>query len=975
MPKSALLATINNRPPVRNGELVSASVVQVSQIAFATPFRGDFQIVDSGRLIVGEHPDMDDRVIVGKFGLFGYDPDGVNTFAVVSKQFEPWGSGDVFAGYASGNHMLFDQSEGTFGVYSAASSEGSTGFIAAADGSLIAGNTDGAHMRWNTATKAIEVRRGDDVKISLDADGDGMFDGTVYAAGGRIYGPMQVDGLLRVGDVDGPGVSMGRFERTNESNVLVESSEIVATDASNLPWFRVVAGGGTAGGGYFHLGAPGDYAQRLTYDGSDLVLDGTLYARSGNIGGWTITAGHLYAGAGASRTGLIPGKYPFYAGDEDPEDAPFRVTPEGEVWLDNAHIAGTVQIGGEAGGWTIAADYLAKDTGDSSTSAGLAPLDYPFYAGATYALRATAPFRVTPAGALSASSGAVGGWTLADTSLTGGAATLHGSGYINLGAGNDIARLDATDATYRLWVGHATAASAPFSVSKAGALTATSGTVGGWTLGATALTDTAGTTGISSAVTAGDDIRFWAGHATPGSAPFRVTEAGVLTASSGTVGGWTLAAASLTGGNATLHNTGYLLLGTSNDIVRLDAANATYRLWAGHATAASAPFSVSKAGALVATSATITGAITASSGSVTGDFFVGSAAPRIKIDGANKYIESTNYASGVAGFRIEGATGNAEFNNLTARGSISTAVFIKSLISAFAGSNIVSKSASTLHNDLTVVTNGNTTTLDVKLQAGGAPFANTDRVRIKDGIFDLWMTVDAGTDQTTFWRYTATVQTGGGGGTITAGATVVDYGQSGNGYVLATAELTNAPYISIATHAGSPWTTTTERVRLGNLTGISGASGYGLWTDNGYFTGTVNVSNSAVSISTSGVVFDALVGKFDGSSLKWATGATEYLRIGTAVDLSSVTGTVINSSTTLRMTASGVEVYQPSSTAAVPVLFLDQADVSEEMIEFVSTAGTGNAIEAVGSKTLTTTHFIKVTVNGDTRYIPVGTIA
>lgn len=71
-----------------------------------------------------------------------------------------------------------------------------------------------------------------------------------------------------------------------------------------------------------------------------------------------------------------------------------------------------------------------------------------------------------------------------------------------------------------------------------------------------------------------------------------------------------------------------------------------------------------------------------------------------------------------------------------------------------------------------------------------------------------------------------------------------------------------------------------------------------------------------------------------------------------------------------------LHVDQSSATAAVPVLLLDQADDSEEMIEFTGTVGTGNAIEAVGAKTLTTTHFIKVTITGvGTRYIPVGTIA
>ena len=103
----------------------------------------------------------------------------------------------------------------------------------------------------------------------------------------------------------------------------------------------------------------------------------------------------------------------------------------------------------------------------------------------------------------------------------------------------------------------------------AGSVTATAGAIGGWVLGATQFADAAGAVGLSSAVTAGDDIRLWAGDATPASAEFRVTEAGALTATSatitgaitatsgsftgtvtstaGTIGGWTLGATSLTG--------------------------------------------------------------------------------------------------------------------------------------------------------------------------------------------------------------------------------------------------------------------------------------------------------------------------------------------------------------------------------------------------------------------------------------------
>jgi hypothetical protein len=81
-----------------------------------------------------------------------------------------------------------------------------------------------------------------------------------------------------------------------------------------------------------------------------------------------------------------------------------------------------------------------------------------------------------------------------------------------------------------------------------GYVNATSGLIGGWIINATSISDVAGTVGLSSAVTGGDDIRFWAGHATPASAPFKVTEAGVLTATSGTIGGFTLSATEMYGG-------------------------------------------------------------------------------------------------------------------------------------------------------------------------------------------------------------------------------------------------------------------------------------------------------------------------------------------------------------------------------------------------------------------------------------------
>lgn len=139
-----------------------------------------------------------------------------------------------------------------------------------------------------------------------------------------------------------------------------------------------------------------------------------------------------------------------------------------------------------------------------------------------------------------------------------------------------------------------------------------------------------------------------------------LTVVGTITASSGTIGGWTIGASSLVGGDATLAASGNLTLGTSNNVVRVSADDATYRLWAGHATAASAPFSVSKAGAVVASNATITGAITASSGSITGDMAIGSGGDLRIV--ATAFGTGTglwmDYNAGTPRFRVGAPSGN-----------------------------------------------------------------------------------------------------------------------------------------------------------------------------------------------------------------------------------------------------------------------------------------------------------------------------
>jgi hypothetical protein len=147
---------------------------------------------------------------------------------------------------------------------------------------------------------------------------------------------------------------------------------------------------------------------------------------------------------------------------------------------------------GQIGGWTINPVCLVKDTGDPATSCGMAPNDWPFYAGQVYASRAYAPFRVTPAGAvtatnLTATGGSIGGWSLVSNCiystniwLFSGAATVarlevgtgttHG-GVVSAGASDDVV----------FWAGneYLNRAIAPFRATAGGEVWATNAHIAG----------------------------------------------------------------------------------------------------------------------------------------------------------------------------------------------------------------------------------------------------------------------------------------------------------------------------------------------------------------------------------------------------------------------------------------------------------------------------------------------------------------
>ena len=301
----------------------------------------------------------------------------------------------------------------------------------------------------------------------------------------------------------------------------------------------------------------------------NVTIDGKVTSVSGSIGGWTLANNRLSSGSGSSYVGLDSGDttYAIWAGNSTASSAPFRVSRAGAM----------TATSGSVGGWTLAANLLSSGSGSSYVGLSSNSSDtYAIWTGSASA--GSAPFRVSRAGALTSTSGSIGGWSLSSSALTSG-------------SGSSTVGLSSTD-TYAIWAGSSTASSAPFCVTRTGAMTATAGSIGGWILSANSLISGSGSSNVGLSST--DTYAFWAGSSSSSSAPFRVSRAGAMTATSGSVGGWTMAS-------------NLLSSGSGSSYVGIDSGNNTYAIWAGSSTSSSAPFRVSRTGAMTATSGSVGG--------------------------------------------------------------------------------------------------------------------------------------------------------------------------------------------------------------------------------------------------------------------------------------------------------------------------------------------------------------------------------
>ena len=199
---------------------------------------------------------------------------------------------------------------------------------------------------------------------------------------------------------------------------------------------------------------------------------------------------------------------------------------------------------------------------------------------------------------------------------------------------------------------------------------------------------------------------------------------------------------------------------------------------------------------------------------------------RFSVDGARvgnivvtkNSIQSGDFVSGAlgTGFQIQD-NGDAEFNNIRARGKFTTSVFEKETISSVGGNLLVADS-DILDLDMTALDDS---TLTI---TGDTTFDVGDILRIKDGVDDEWIEVtDASSAPTyTVTRDKAEDYTSDLNPIWKKGTAVINYGSSTDGMIYMTASESNAPYMSVINTGTTPWIAPTTRLRVGNLNGFLG---------------------------------------------------------------------------------------------------------------------------------------------------------
>lgn len=361
--------------------------------------------------------------------------------------------------------------------------------------------------------------------------------------------------LINVSNLEAVNTQTGNLTVDGTITVSTAGKIVSGTNTDDWATFTTSPGGGQ---GYFHtydatygaLVAFGDFnnvsGQYVKWDGTALTIKGVIVASSGSIAGWSITTDAIESPDGS--VGMASSGHSsvaFWAGSVVPTSAEFYVTTagdlvatsvdiRGDIWaetgrLDNLDIRGQLTLGpsgviatsgttGWNSGTGLYYDYNTGaprfSLGNTSASAGLA-----WSTGSGLEVKGT----------ITATSGSFSG----DVVITGGNAGFRsGQTAYDTGTGFWLGNVGGSP---RFSIGNSAGNKLTWNGSTlaiTGTLTSTAGSIGGWTIDSSGLRLGSGSTtrGMDTGSTA-----FYAGSATPGSAPFRVSTAGALVATSATL--------------------------------------------------------------------------------------------------------------------------------------------------------------------------------------------------------------------------------------------------------------------------------------------------------------------------------------------------------------------------------------------------------------------------------------------------------
>lgn len=286
-------------------------------------------------------------------------------------------------------------------------------------------------------------------------------------------------------------------------------------------------------------------------------LHGHIVANAGKIGGFTLGTESMYSGDN------FPNTNNFYLMPTGSQSATYNIAGSGALsnWvMTSGTTFGVTKDGkiyataGKIGGFTLSAAYMYGNatapaannlflmpagTSSSYTVAGVATTGWTITSGTT--------FGVTKAGAMYSTSGKIGGWNITASSLFNGTNAMN-STTAGLYLGTDgIRNYNSSSKYVNIQNGVITAVGANISgVLSAGA----NSTIGPWTITDSSIYKTNATWGNATAGAA-----YFGNNGISITDKFKVSAAGALTATSGTIGGWTIDRGSMRvdSGEYTLH--------------------------------------------------------------------------------------------------------------------------------------------------------------------------------------------------------------------------------------------------------------------------------------------------------------------------------------------------------------------------------------------------------------------------------------